>query len=118
MVFNCPVSYDNDNFNYKYDLIMSWKKDGKTLAAKTYEYKTGKNVEKLQYSLVIKNFKDGGEYVCSWELKFKGSSISRNTTFDLPSKLLHHTRNQRDIICSLVLWDEGFLSSLKPRFYL
>ena len=49
-------------------------------------------------SLVIKKFKDGEKYVCSWELKFKGSSISRNTTADLPSKLLHHTRNQRDIM--------------------
>ena len=84
VVLKCSVSYDNVNSNDGFDLRMSWKKDGELLINKTYEYKTGKNIERLRYSLFIKSFKDGGEYVCSWELKFVGSSISSNSTADLP----------------------------------
>ena len=87
VVLNCSVSYDNENFYSDYKLILSWKKAGKPLAVKTYRYKLGKNVQTLRYSVLIKDFKDTGEYVCSWELKSQGSSISRNSTVDLSSRL-------------------------------
>ena len=89
VVLNCSVSYENTQ-NNEFTLIMSWKKDGKTLAAKTYDYKIGRITEKISYSFVITSHTDGGDYTCSWELTEQNTnnSISRKSDVNLQSKLL------------------------------
>ena len=87
VVLNCSVSYENTK-SHEFRLTMSWKKDGKTLAAKTYEYKRGTITEKILYSFVITSHTDGGDYTCSWELTKQKNSISRKSDVNLQSKLL------------------------------
>ena len=83
VVLNCSVSYENSIAN-DYKLIMSWKKDGKLLAVENYEYKTGKITQPFQYTFVVRSHTDGGDYVCSWELKYDANqSISRNSLVNL-----------------------------------
>ena len=91
VVLNCSVSYENANYYAEYDLILSWIKDGKILNDTSYEYKVGSHTETFQHPLVIKSFRDGGNYVCRWVLRLSGkpSSITGNTTAVLSSMLLH-----------------------------
>jgi hypothetical protein len=91
VVFNCSVSYENKNHNAEYNLNLSWIKDGKVLNDTKYKYKVGDYTETCQHTLVIKSFRDGGNYVCRWVLQLSGkaSSITGNATTVLSSMLLH-----------------------------
>ena len=91
VVLNCSVSYENKNRNADYNLNLSWIKDGKVLNETNYKYKVGNYIETCQYPLVIKSFRDGGNYICRWVLRLsrKPSSITGNTTAVLSSMLLH-----------------------------
>ena len=91
VVLNCSVSYENQNHNADYNLNLSWIKDGKVLNETNYKYKVGNYTETCQHTLDIKNFRDGGNYVCRWVLRLSGkpSFITGNTTEVLSSMLLH-----------------------------
>jgi hypothetical protein len=92
VALNCSVSYDNDNFQAEYNLILSWIKNGNVLATKNVNYMVGSHTEEIIHSVVVNSSRDGGDYVCHWTLmdkNRKANFILENYTVVLPSKLLH-----------------------------
>ena len=64
VVLDCTVSYENDNFAASFDFNVSWWKDGKLVENKNYDYTTGNQILRVQYTMNVKSFKDGGRYEC------------------------------------------------------
>ena len=91
VALNCSVSYNNDNFQAEYSLTLSWKKNGNVLKeSENLKYELGNHTEEIIFSFVVKRSRDGGDYVCYWNLIGQNSelnSILGNTTVVLPSKL-------------------------------
>ena len=64
VVLDCTVSYENDDFGAIFDFNVSWWKDGKLVENKNYDYTTGNQILRVQYTMNVKSFKDGGRYEC------------------------------------------------------
>ncbi|XP_028406911.1 uncharacterized protein LOC114529343 isoform X2 [Dendronephthya gigantea] len=76
VLLKCDASYKNQNYRIadKFTVILQWKKGGKTLANKVFEYETGKNTSTLEHSFAVNSFRDGGDYVCQSQLMLESEA--------------------------------------------
>ena len=82
---NCTVSYNNTDNNLPLFLILSLLKDGKYLVNKSFPYRKSNQAETIKHTVKVESFRDGGNYVCNWTLKFERNRISGIDTMSLSS---------------------------------
>ena len=87
----CDASYKNGNFKTaeKFNVILSWTKDGKILASKIVAYENKNVTVTLKHFLTVKSFTNGGDYVCESQLALKNKKdfVSEFQKVELQSKL-------------------------------
>ena len=90
-LLKCDASYQNENFQIipRFNVILSWVKDGKILGNKTVDYESGNHTVSLKHSLTVNSFTDGGDYVCVSQLalKDKRDFVNDSKKVELHSKL-------------------------------
>ena len=88
----CDASYQNYNFKIaeKFNVILSWIKDGKILANKIVKYENGNHTVSLNHTVTVNGREDAGIYVCQSKLalKDKTDSIVDSKEVELRSKLM------------------------------
>ena len=88
----CDASYQNENFRIKekFNVSLSWIKDGKILANKTVDYEYGNHTVSLNHTVTINGREAAGIYVCQSQLALndKTDSIVDSKEVKLWSKLM------------------------------
>ncbi|XP_028406960.1 uncharacterized protein LOC114529374 isoform X2 [Dendronephthya gigantea] len=91
VLVKCDASYENENNGIarKFNVNLSWLKDGKLLANKTVEYKTGNQIVSLNHTVTVNDQEDTGIYICQSQLalKDKTDSVTESKNFELRTLL-------------------------------
>ena len=91
VTLNCTVSYENDNFGASFDFNVSWWKGDKLVENKKYTYTIGNQTLRVQYTMNVKSFKDGGRYECRSSLgDINKKTLVKNDSVVLSSMFMEH----------------------------